>query len=154
MVDFVEVFASFILGIFSGVIIHHFQFKYSLKIEKIKRLAPHLEAISPIIEKLVQDSEYAKMIQMRDEEDEFNRVLENIAVSLEEYGIWYHRFTTSGMIPELESIDSELLARLNGVYAFVRLNKLHGVQYLSQNVKVFAEHCGKCNIKLKSRLSS
>jgi hypothetical protein len=43
MVDLIQTFLGFMLGLVSGTLGQYFLFKYSLKVEKIKRLAPHLE---------------------------------------------------------------------------------------------------------------
>jgi hypothetical protein len=154
MVDVIEVILGFTLGVISGAIIQHVRFKYSLKIEKVRRLTPLLEAVYPIINNLADDSDYAISIQVRGNNDEFRRILENVACSLDEYEKWFNRFQLAGISPALESVDSDLFARFNGIFTHTRLFKMHGVPYLSQNIDEFAEYCVKCRKMLKIRLSS
>ena len=153
MVDFLEVTLSFVLGLFSGGIIQALRLRDSLKVEKVKRLTPLLEAAFPIIENLAGDSQYAKSLQIRGDDGEFQRVLERVSDSLEEYDKWYTRFQVAGLSPALESIDPDLLARFNGILMNTRLLKLHGITYLSQNMQEFAQYCQKCKSALKNRLS-
>ena len=154
MVDVIEILSGFALGLISGIIIQRLGFGYSLKEEKIRRLAPLLEAVYPILEHLSSDSAYAISIQMRGDDSEFARVLKRVLYSLEEYGEWFDRFQLAGLSPALESIDSDLLARFNGVFTHSRLCKMHGTAYLSQNLGDFADYCATCKNRLKIRLLS
>jgi len=90
---------------------------------------------------------------MRGDDNEFKRVLSRVASSLEEYEKWYARFQLAGMSPELDSLDSDLLARFNGIFAHARLYTLHGLPYLSMNISSFASYCKICTARLKTRLS-
>lgn len=154
MVDVVDILSVFALGLLSGVLIQRLSFRYSLKEEKIRRLTPSLEAVYPILDNLTSDSAYAKSLQTRGDDSEFRRVLKALSYSLEEYGEWFRFFQQSGMSPALESIDSDLLARFNGVFTHSRLYKLHGFTYLSQNLEDFAEYCHNCRDQLRIRLST
>jgi hypothetical protein len=153
MVDVVETLLGFLLGLVSGAFLQHLRFRYSLKAEKVRRLTPILEAVYPIIDHLSGDSTYARSIQIRGDDDEFKRVLQKVSHSLEEYEEWFKRFQLAGVSTALESVDSDLLARFNGIFTHTRLCKLHGLAYLSQNMEEFAEYCQRCKNRLKTRLS-
>lgn len=153
MVDVLEIVLGFALGLLSGAIIQNIRFRDSLKVEKVKRVTPLLEAVFPILEKLASDSIYAQTIQMRGDDSEFQRLIDRISISLVEYDKWYTRFQIAGLLPALESIDSNLLARFNGMFTHARLSKLHGLTYLSQNLSEFSLYCQSCKRILQTRLS-
>jgi hypothetical protein len=153
MVNFAEVFLSLIVGLASGAIIQHLHFRYSMKIEKIRRLTPLLEAVYPIVDNLSNDSKYANSIQVRGNEDDFRRIVQKVASSLEEYEKWFNRFQLAGTSPALESWDSDLLAKFNGIFTYATLFKMNGTLYLSQNLEEFAEYCVSCKKILRNRLS-
>jgi len=147
-----EILAGFVGGIVTGLAIEYFRFKHSLKVEKIKRLSPYLESAYPLVEKLSNDTGYAVNAQL-DDDDECSRILKKVAVSIEEYSRWFVQFRTDGMMPELDSIDPDLLSRFVGMFSYARLCREHGLEYLSQNIQRLSQYCRTCRQMLKSRLS-
>ena len=117
-------------------------------------MIPKLEGAQPIVEKLSQDAHYAKTIQLRNNDPEFETFLNKIGNLLDQFGNWYCEFQSSGMSPELESVDYELLARLNGLWSHTLLWRRHRLSYLSQNIDKLSDYCSICNRQLTLRLSS
>lgn len=153
MVDVVDIFGGFIGGLITGLVAQYMQFKHSLRLEKTKRLSPYLEEAYPIVEILSNDSIYAADLQLRDDKQEFERILRKIIMSIRQYAEWFVQFRTDGMMPELDSLDSELLSLLVGMFQHARLCKLHGREYISQQMQDFSGYCGTCRALLENRLS-
>ena len=153
MADPIDVILGFFAGIVTGVAIQYLQLKHSLKIEKTKRLSPYLESASPILDEITHDSTYAANVQLRDDEEEFERVLKRVSVSIAEYAKWFNDFRIDGMIPELNSLDADLLSRFVGMFTHATLCRLHGQEYLSQHVGEIAKYCTECKLMLETRLS-
>jgi hypothetical protein len=148
-----EILAGFVGGVVTGLGIEYFRFRHSLKIEKIKRLSRYLESAYPLVEKLSQDTGYAANTQL-DKDDECRRILKKVTISIEEYSRWFIQFKTDGMMPELDSIDPDLLSRFVGMFMYARLCKEHGLEYLSQNIQELSRYCRTCRQMLKHRLSN
>lgn len=153
LVDVVDILGGFIGGLVAGLAAQYMRFRHSLRLEKTKRLSPYLEGAYPIVEILSNDSIYAADIQLREDRQEFERILRKILVSIQQYAEWFVQFRTDGMMPELDSLDSELLSLLVGMFQHARLCKLHGRQYVSQHMQDFSGYCGACKALLENRLS-
>lgn len=153
MVDLVDL----AIGLMSGILIGWFgqwlRFRYSLKVEKIKRLAPHLESAYPIVEKLYLDSKYANQVQPQSDQLALKQVVNRIAVSLKEYHNWFENFRESGMCPQFESLDNELYGRFAGLQNFASLSLQMGADYIQQNSVTLSNYSAFCCRKLKRRLS-
>lgn len=154
MADFIEMFFIFLGGVFTGLLIQYVVFKNTLKVEKIKRLSPRLELGYPIVEKLSLDATYVSGITVNDDQPHFMAILDRIKKGLNTYQKWYMGFRQEGMFPELESVNSDLLGLLNGLFQYSNLCKLHGTQYLSENCQSFNKHCEETKQMLKDQLSS
>lgn len=138
-------------GILVGMIIENVRLKHSLKIEKIKRLAPDLEACCPIVEKIYEDSAYAIKILNRgqDEGHALDSQNQKVLDGLKLFQDWYMLFQEKGMKYELESVNIELNDRLAGLFTYARLSIKHGISYVSQNLKQINESAHVGNEKLK-----
>jgi hypothetical protein len=149
-------FADFLLGLVGGFIVgyllEHKRFKHSLKIEKIKRLSPHLESAFPILEKLDQDSDYATRIQQRDDENEFNRITDRLCSEMEEFYAWYLQFQEDGLKPELQSVNRLLCAYLDGMFVFAKMSIRYRESYISQKTKEISDLSNKCKRELELQL--
>jgi hypothetical protein len=119
-------------GLISGLLIQRKRFNDDLKTRKIDRLVPYIEHAYPIIERLKKHSEYATQLQ---DEESFNSIINQVNVSLQEYSKWFENFKENGMIPQLDSLDKELVAYLVGLSSFACQYKRHGIIYISQNIE-------------------
>jgi hypothetical protein len=86
-----------------------------LRIEKIKRLAPHLEDVFDIIDTLNQDIEYFKKIRDRSDKKEEKDLTSKICGRLNKFCAWYVKLRGNGLVPELRSINEGLHNYLNGL---------------------------------------
>ena len=149
----IDIFIGFISGIFTGIIIQYVRFRYTSRIEKMKRLSRYLESAFPIVEKLTQDSRYAVNIHLEDDQTHLSIILKKIALSFREYANWFTSFRADGMVPELESLNDVLSSRFYGLFAYSRLGRQHGVEYISQQIQDLATYCEECKRELKRQLS-
>lgn len=153
MPDPLDVFLGFVAGLLTGIVVQYFGFRFASRIEKMKRLSPHLEAAFPIVDKLNGDTRYAVHVQAQGEVEHLAPVLKKIALSLEEYRIWFAGISRRGMIPELESLNGILSGRLVGLFNYANLGRTHGLEYISQKMPHLASHCALCKNELKHQLS-
>lgn len=152
MIDPLNIFVGFISGLVIGILVQYARFRYSSKIEKMKRLSPYLESAYPIVEKLNQDSRYASDIQLQDDEAHLTMVLKKVVISLEAYTDWFTKFREDGMVPELESLNRDLSNRFVGLFTYARLYRQHGLEYISQRMQRLANYCTICKQQLKNQL--
>jgi hypothetical protein len=139
--------AGIVSGIIVGVIVEHFRLRHTLRVEKIKRLAPHLEAATPLVTRIDEHAEFAmRMIHASGGHDPSVQIT-NLKSALNQYVDWYSQFQEKGMRPELESIDRELYDRMTGLFNLSRFSSSYGDAYVSQNVEAF--HKGSSAIRSK-----
>lgn len=153
MIEAVSILASFAFGIITGVLVQYARFRYSSRLEKMKRISSYLESAFPIVEKINHDSKYAAGIQLQDDEAHLSLLLEKVGLSLNEYSDWFAEFRERGMVPELESLNQTLSNHFVGLFMYARLSRLHGLEYISQRVRHLAGYCETCEQELKRQLS-
>lgn len=152
-VDLFEVISSFLVGLAVGIAVQYVRFKQELRIEKIKRLSPHLERAYPIIEKLGRVARYGVKAQESQDTADLDGALNKFVASIVEYAAWFSGFREGGMVPVLESLDSELSARFTGVSVYANGCRAQGQRYLYEHIQDFADYVTKCEKELKKRLS-
>ena len=140
------------VGLVVGIAVQYVGFKQALRIEKIKRLSPHLERAYPIIEKLSRVARYGVKAQESQDAADLDGALNKLVFSIDEYVAWFSGFREAGMVPVLESLDLELSARLTGVSVYANGCRVQGQRYLYERIQEFADYVTKCEIKLKKRL--
>lgn len=147
----IYIVVSLIVGVLVGIVVENYRLKHSLKIEKINRLAPHLEICSPMIEKILEDSGYALKILNRGQTEGEDLILQNkkIIQRLTVFQEWYELFQNRGMKFELESVNKELQERLVGLFNIAILSIKHGETYVSQNLKQIHDNANISNQKLQ-----
>lgn len=153
MIDFSQIlsaFTGFAGGLIGGFVIEHYRLKHVLKVEKIKRLAPYLEQVYPIIRDLTIDSAYAIELQQRG--DKNLPLLKKLCKCLKEFGSWYRVFRQNGMEPELESLDRDLCRLLSGVFVYSQLSAKYGTSYIFQRLERFHSVCLKGRESLEKLL--
>jgi len=147
---------DFFLGVLSGIVVGYViqlvRYKHDLRVEKIKRLAPHLELAYPIVDRSSQDSEYTVGIQNRKDEKQMDAMLEKLTADLSEYHFWYTRYQENGLKPELRSVNEILDAYLNGLFVYSQLSKMHGKSYIHQRLSDLAKHLMLCKLELERLL--
>lgn len=148
---FLGLFSGLIVGIVVGLIIEHIRLKNALKIERIKRLAPHLELVHPVLERIQEDGAYLKVIQTRD--DDFQELVRKICEGFEEYRTWYKVFRENGLKPELEHSSKYLYALINGVFVHAQMADKYGIQHILSNIKEILEKVCDCQKEIGSFLN-
>lgn len=126
-------------GLLVGVVIERFRLKHELRVQKIKRVAPLLEILSPTVKNLAIDSKYAVELQQTNREDP--SVLQRLCEELKEFETWYNDFRQKGMEVELESLDVLLYRSLLGVFVYARYTAKYGVHYIAQRLNSFHRIC-------------
>lgn len=153
MTDYIQILTT-LLGIMGGLaagfILEHYRLKHELKVEKIKRVAPYLEQVSPTIKNLAIDSEYAVELQKRGCEDQF--LLQRLCKGLKEFESWYTIIRQNGLEIELESLNITLSRSLLGIVTYAQLTSKYGVDYISQRLNSFHERCLIARKSLESLL--
>jgi hypothetical protein len=152
MVDFYDFLWGLLSGIFIGYFLEYVRFKYSLKIEKIRRLSPFLESIFPIFEKIASYSVHAKNIRNWNDENELNRTVDVLRSEIDEWHALYLQFQQDGLKPELEAVNSELYAELNGMFVIAQMSRRYGESYILQNIEEIATKSENCKKLLASQL--
>lgn len=147
---------EFLLGILSGVVVGYFiqviRYKHTLRVEKIKRLAPYLELAYPTIDRLAQDGVYALKVQERKDQKEIESILVKLIDGLDQYHIWYLQYQENGLKPELLSVNETLDAYLNGLFVYAQMNKRHGKIYIHQRLNNFCIYVMRCRTQLEKLL--
>jgi len=148
---FLGLFSGLIVGIVVGFIVEHIRLKNMLKIERIKRLAPHLELVHPVLERMYQDVEYLKIIQSRN--DDFKDLAQKTCQGFEEYQTWYKVFRENGLKPELEHSSRFLYALINGVFVHSQMVGKYGIQHALANIEDILEKVNYCQKQIASFLN-
>lgn len=78
MVDVVDLVVGLISGILIGWFGQWLRFRYTLRVDKIRRIAPHFESVYPIVQKLRQDSKYATQVQPQSDHSTLSQVVGRI----------------------------------------------------------------------------
>lgn len=130
----VSLAVAVVSGIIVGVVVERFRLRNILKIEKIKRLAPYVEAASPLVTRIDEHAEFATKMLHGSGEHEPSAQITKLKSVLIQFVEWYSQFEQRGMRPELESIDRELYDHLTGLFNLARFCSLYGDTYLSQNL--------------------
>lgn len=90
-------FASLFFGILIGVIVEHFRFKNNIIIERIKILSPILCEAYPIIERIVEDTNYALNVRQRNKKKDYLNSIKTIIQDLDEYKKWDEKYREAGI---------------------------------------------------------
>ena len=141
--DTLTAMLSFLLGLIGGVIIQSVRFRYNRRLDKIRRVMPHMETVHPIFETLMIDAEHACRLQEKNDASELDRYIARISETFNSFGKWYSEFVERGMKPELQSLDYNLYAGLYGIFTYHQMTKIHGVQFLSQSLVDIGAKLGK-----------
>lgn len=156
-------FEGFFLGILSGLItgivvgivvgfwIERRRLKNMLKIERIKRLVPHMELVHPVLERISEDVGYLKIMQSRD--DDPKDFAQRTCQSFEEYRTWYKVFKENGLKPELEHSSKSLYALINGVFVHAQMVNKYGAQHVLANIEDILEKVDACQRETASFLN-
>jgi hypothetical protein len=126
-------------GLISGFLIQQRQFNDNQKTSKLSRLLPFMEHAYSKVERLKEHSEYAYKVQ--NDDADFTNVLYRVTNALDEYEIWFTSFKEEGMIPELSSVNRELLDHLVGIANFSYQKRRYGIIFISQNIDDFSKLC-------------
>ena len=148
---FLGLFSGIVVGIVVGLIVEHTRLKNTLKIERIKRLAPQLELVHPVLERIQEDGKYLRVIQSRD--DDFKELVSKICQSFEEYRTWYKVFRENGLKPELEHSSKYLYALINGIFVHAQMTEKYGIQHILSNIEGILEKICDCQKEVGSFLN-
>jgi archaellum component FlaC len=134
--------SGLVVGTVVGFIVEHLRLKNMLKIERVKRLAPQLELVHPVLEKICDDVSYLRAIQSRN--DDFEDLTRKTCQSFEEYQSWYNTFRENGLKPQLEHSSKDLYALINGVSVHAQMVTKYGVQHLLANIEDISKKVNSC----------
>jgi len=159
MIDFEGFFLGMLSGLVTGVVvgivvgflIERQRLKNMLKIERIKRLAPHMELLHPVLERISEDVGYLKIIQSRD--DDPKDFTQKACQGFEEYRTWYKIFKENGLKPELEHSSESLYALINGVFVHAQMVHKYGAQHVLANIEDVLEKVYTCQRETASFLN-
>jgi len=136
-IQIVSVLIASFLSLIVGIIIERKRSKNSLKLERLKRLAPQLEICCPIVDKIYEDSLYTVRILERGEnlDSNFDSQIDKVHIGLQQFLDWHSVFEQKGMKYTLESFDTEAHDWLTGLSTYASLANKHGKDYISTNLK-------------------
>jgi hypothetical protein len=133
---------DFVLGLFSGLasgilvgyIVEHFRLRNAQRLEKLKRLTPHIEVVHPIVEELSDDVAYFQKTQLRNDSLGEHAFTSHILNSFDKYGTWYENFLSNGYRTELESVNKWLSLSLYGLFVHSRMVKKYGEDHVFREI--------------------
>ena len=153
--DFVYGLVSGLLsGVIVGYIVEHYRLKNELKVERIKRLTPHVEIVHPIIEELCDDVIYFQKAQMRKGYSEDPSFIKKIGIAFDKYETWYIQFQSDGLKPELSATRKQLFNLLNGLFVHSRMSRKYGQDYVLREINEISTSAKDCLSELEQFLSS
>ena len=156
--DLINFIAGLLSGLISGVVvgyvIEHYRLKNGLKIERIKRLMPHIEVVHPIVEELRDDLAYLQKTQTRTESEDDPNFMQKICRTLDKYGAWYTQFQSNGLKPELGATNKELFAYLNGLSVHSKMAKKYGQDYVLREINQISKSARVCVSMIEQFLRS
>lgn len=133
--DLTVAFVGFLLGLLSGIVIQSLRFSYQRKLDKIRRVMPYVETVHPILETLVINVEHCSRLQEKNDTVEMQRYLKRATGALNSFGEWFSGFAERGLKPELQSLKYDLYAGLYGIFVYYQMTKIHGIEFVSQNLE-------------------
>ncbi len=125
---------GFILGLVSGIIIQTVKYGYDRRLDKVRRLMPHIEIVHPILEALIIDIDHTSKLREKDDQAEYDRYTTRITGVFGTFRSWYTEFAEKGLKPELQSMNYDLYASIYGIYVCSQMTKDQGTNFISQNL--------------------
>jgi hypothetical protein len=145
---------SFFLGLISGLALLKTKFSSDRRLDKIRRIMPHIEIVQPIVESLAINCAHSQKLIEKNDNDELTHYLERTAKDFELFGSWFIDFADKGMKPELQSLDNNLFLGLSGANVYFQMVRNHGTKYILENMKEIRQSLLKTDQLIKEFLRS
>jgi hypothetical protein len=147
-------FSGLLSGLLVGYVVEHYRLRNGLRIERMKRLTPHIEMVHPIIEELCDDASYFQKSHLRTDGSEEQNLAIKIGVTFDKYGTWYQHFQSNGLKPELAATSKSLFALLSGLFVHSTMTKKYGKDYIYREIDEIANSMQKCLLEVEQFLAS
>lgn len=135
---------TFVTGLIVGIIVEHYTFKHNLQIERIKTISPIILEVYPIIEQIVEDTNYALGVRQRNDEDKFTSLIETLFHDLGKYKMWDEKYRETGFKLNLRHVSKGLNESLDDMCIYAINTKLQGKNYIFGILEEMHKTSKKC----------